>query len=120
LTLRCLDGDELLVRDASPAQVGELASGAGIALHELVEESPTLEKVFLELTAGGRSVIAQLRSELRKMRTTRTNLGLLTGLVALVLLAVIGGAFGASPTCRSRRTSVSSSATGRSVPRSPP
>ncbi len=52
MTLRCLDGDELLVRDASPAQVGELASGAGIALHELVEESPTLEKVFLELTAG--------------------------------------------------------------------
>jgi ABC-2 type transport system ATP-binding protein len=48
-----LDGDELLVRGASPAQVGELASGAGIALHELVEESPTLEKVFLELTASG-------------------------------------------------------------------
>jgi ABC-2 type transport system permease protein len=39
-------------------------------------------------------VIAQLRSELRKMRTTRTNLGLLAGLVALVLLGVIGSAFG--------------------------
>lgn len=37
---------------------------------------------------------AQLRSELRKMRTTRTNLGLLLGLVALVLFGVIGGAFG--------------------------
>jgi ABC-2 type transport system ATP-binding protein len=47
-----LDGDELLVRGASAAQVGELASGAGIALHELVEESSTLENVFLELTAG--------------------------------------------------------------------
>ena len=36
---------------------------------------------------------AQLRSELRKMRTTRTNLGLLLGLVALVLFGVIGGSF---------------------------
>jgi ABC-2 type transport system ATP-binding protein len=47
-----LDGDELLVRGASPAQIGELASGAGITLHELVQESPTLEKVFLELTSA--------------------------------------------------------------------
>jgi ABC-2 type transport system permease protein len=35
-----------------------------------------------------------LRSELRKMRTTRTNLGLLLGLVGLVLLGVLGGGFG--------------------------
>ena len=39
-------------------------------------------------------MIAQLRSELRKMRTTRTNAGLLLGLVALILLAVIAGSFG--------------------------
>jgi ABC-2 type transport system permease protein len=39
-------------------------------------------------------MIAQLRSELRKMRTTRTNLGLLVGLVALVLFGVIAGSFG--------------------------
>jgi ABC-2 type transport system permease protein len=32
---------------------------------------------------------AQLRSELRKMRTTRTNLGLLLGLIAIILLAVL-------------------------------
>jgi ABC-2 type transport system permease protein len=38
-------------------------------------------------------VTAQLRSELRKMRTTRTNVGLLLGLVALILLGVIGGGF---------------------------
>jgi hypothetical protein len=38
-------------------------------------------------------VIAQLRSELRKLATTRTNVGLLVGLVALILLGVIGGAF---------------------------
>jgi ABC-2 type transport system ATP-binding protein len=49
---KVLDGDELLVRGATPAQVGELAAKAGIVLHELVQESSTLEKVFLELTAG--------------------------------------------------------------------
>jgi ABC-2 type transport system permease protein len=38
-------------------------------------------------------VIAQLRSELRKLATTRTSAGLLLGLVALILLGVIGGAF---------------------------
>lgn len=38
-------------------------------------------------------MIAQLRSELRKMRTTRTNLGLLLGLLALILFGVIAGAF---------------------------
>ncbi len=39
-------------------------------------------------------MIAQLRSELRKMATTRTNLGLLLGLVALILFGVIAGSFG--------------------------
>lgn len=38
-------------------------------------------------------MIAQLRSELRKMRTTRTNLGLMLGLIALILFGVIAGAF---------------------------
>lgn len=36
---------------------------------------------------------AQLRSELRKLRTTRTNLGLVLGLVALILFGVVAGAF---------------------------
>ena len=36
---------------------------------------------------------ALLRSELRKMRTTRTNAGLLLGLVALILFGVIAGSF---------------------------
>jgi ABC-2 type transport system permease protein len=40
-------------------------------------------------------VIAQLRSELRKMATTRTNLGLLLGLVALILFGVTAGGLGA-------------------------
>jgi len=39
-------------------------------------------------------VTAQIRSELRKMRTTRTNLGLLLGLVGLILFGVIAGSFG--------------------------
>lgn len=39
-------------------------------------------------------MIAQLRSELRKMATTRTNLGLLLGVVALILFGVIAGSFG--------------------------
>jgi ABC-2 type transport system ATP-binding protein len=47
-----LDGDELLVQGASAAEVGDLAADAGIALHELVQESSTLEKVFLELTGS--------------------------------------------------------------------
>ena len=38
-------------------------------------------------------MIAQLRSELRKLWTTRTNAGLLAGLVALVLFGVVAGAF---------------------------
>ena len=37
---------------------------------------------------------AQLRSELRKLRTTRTNLGLAHGLVALILFGVLAGGFG--------------------------
>ena len=37
---------------------------------------------------------AQLRSELRKLRTTRTNLGLALGLVALILFGVLAGGFG--------------------------
>jgi ABC-2 type transport system permease protein len=36
-------------------------------------------------------MIAQLRSELRKMRSTRTNLGLLLGLLGIVLLTVLAG-----------------------------
>jgi len=47
-----LDGDELLVRGASPEQIAELAAGSEIVLHELVQESPTLENVFLELTSA--------------------------------------------------------------------
>jgi ABC-2 type transport system ATP-binding protein len=52
LEAEVLDGDELLVRGAPAAQIGELAWNAGITVQELVQESSTLEKVFLELTSG--------------------------------------------------------------------
>jgi ABC-2 type transport system ATP-binding protein len=47
-----LDDNGLSVRNASPAQVGDIASTEGVALHELVAEEATLEEVFLELTEG--------------------------------------------------------------------
>ena len=46
-----LDADELLVAGASSAKVGELAAGAGVALHELAQEATSLEEVFLDLTS---------------------------------------------------------------------
>jgi ABC-2 type transport system ATP-binding protein len=47
-----LDENGLSVRNASPAQVGDIAAAEGVALHELVAEEATLEEVFLELTEG--------------------------------------------------------------------
>jgi ABC-2 type transport system ATP-binding protein len=55
LDARMLDSDELLVRGASAAELGKLAFDAGIAVEELMPESSTLEKVFLELTSGSDS-----------------------------------------------------------------
>jgi ABC-2 type transport system ATP-binding protein len=45
-------GDSVLAVHAPPERVGDLAAANGIALHELVAESGTLEEAFLELTAG--------------------------------------------------------------------
>jgi ABC-2 type transport system ATP-binding protein len=47
-----LDESGLSVRNASPAQVGDIAAAEGVPLHELVAEEATLEEVFLELTEG--------------------------------------------------------------------
>jgi ABC-2 type transport system ATP-binding protein len=55
LEARMLDGDELLVEGAAPDVVGRIAFDAGIAVEELVQETATLEKVFLELTSGSES-----------------------------------------------------------------
>jgi ABC-2 type transport system ATP-binding protein len=45
----------LHVRGSAAERVGEVAAAAGVVLHELVEESSSLEDVFFELTseAGG-------------------------------------------------------------------
>ena len=53
---------------------------------QLVTESSSLEDVFLELTAEPRVMIEQLRSELLKLRTTRTMAVLLLAAAALTLL----------------------------------
>jgi ABC-2 type transport system ATP-binding protein len=45
-----VDGDELLVEGASTDRVGEIAFAAGVPLHELVQQSSSLEDVFLTLT----------------------------------------------------------------------
>ena len=44
-----------------------------------------------------------MRSELRKMRTTRTSLGLLLGLVALIVFGVVAGSFGSGVRARALR-----------------
>ena len=89
-----LDGDELLVHGASAAEVGELAARGG-------NRAPRARRGVAHAGEGlpradrrERAVTAQLRSELRKMATTRTNVGLLLGLVALILFGVIAGSFG--------------------------
>jgi ABC-2 type transport system ATP-binding protein len=45
------EGDLLSVADATTAKVGDLAAANGIALHELVAETSSLEEAFLELTS---------------------------------------------------------------------
>ena len=48
-------GDDRLAVQAETAVVGELAAARGVVLHELTNESGTLEDVFLELTEDGRT-----------------------------------------------------------------
>ena len=49
IEVEATDGDCLAVH-APPERVGDIAAEAGIALHELVAETGTLEEAFLELT----------------------------------------------------------------------
>ena len=42
---------ELLVRGSSPEHIGDVAREQGIAVHELVPETATLEEAFMELTS---------------------------------------------------------------------
>jgi len=45
-----LNGDALSVHGVPSARVGEIAYAAGVLLHELIQETSSLEDVFLELT----------------------------------------------------------------------
>ena len=45
------DDGGLLVTGATPAQIGDVAHSAGIALHELSPQQASLEDVFMELTS---------------------------------------------------------------------
>ncbi|WP_020662254.1 ATP-binding cassette domain-containing protein [Amycolatopsis benzoatilytica] len=46
------EGEELLVREVSVAEVGDLAHRLGTRLHGLGERTASLEQAYLELTAG--------------------------------------------------------------------
>jgi ABC-2 type transport system ATP-binding protein len=57
-TMSVVGSDEtgrLRVGGGTPEQVGHAAFEAGVELHELVAEASHLERVFLELTEGGRA-----------------------------------------------------------------
>ena len=68
---------------------GRSRSLRALPLHELVTEGFSLEESFLELTSEAELVIAQVRAELLKVRSTRTTLGLVVGMIALTLLIVL-------------------------------
>ena len=47
------DEDALIVHGRTTEQVGDAAFAAGVPVHELAEQTATLEEVFFALTAGG-------------------------------------------------------------------
>ena len=49
-TVTPTDHDVLEVRGLDAARIGELAAGAGIALHELTPREPSLEEAFMRMT----------------------------------------------------------------------
>jgi len=51
-TIETTDGGDLYVTGPDAATIGDTAMRAGIALHQLHDEKPDLEDVFLELTKG--------------------------------------------------------------------
>jgi ABC-2 type transport system ATP-binding protein len=46
---------ELVIRGLTAERIGEIAAGAGVVLHSLVEGGSALEKLFLELSGADRS-----------------------------------------------------------------
>ena len=86
---RIVDTYELLVRGVTTAESASLrAAPPSIprAVHVHLEPRGGLPRADCE---GGMTMIAQLRSEFVKLRSTRTNLGLLAGMIGLVLFIVL-------------------------------
>src|SRR3954464_2174769 len=54
-------GDLLIVRGKTPAQTGDIASRVGVVLHELAEDTATLEEVFFPLTEDEPVAVADER-----------------------------------------------------------
>ena len=88
----------LHVRSARRERIGEIALASGISLSELADETPSLEDIFLQLTARQErpTMRNQLHSELLKLSTTRTVSLIGLAAAALTLLGVL--VTGISPT----------------------
>ena len=97
----------LLVHGVTSEKLGDLAFAAGVPIHELVAEGSSLEDVFLELTTEPRrSMIAQTQAELLKIRSTRTTIGIVLGMIALILLfSLLSGLLTKPPHLTSTRIS---------------
>ena len=87
-------GDRLRVEGCTTDEVGHLAHLRGVELHELAAEASDLEKVFLDLTrdGGGGMTTALVRSELRKITSTRLWWGLLVGAVVYTVIQAAANA----------------------------
>ena len=71
--VRLLDTHELLVGGVTTAEVGEIAGAGGVILHELVDRRVQPRRDLPRTDRkGGMTMLLQLRSELVKLRSTRT------------------------------------------------
>ena len=96
----------MLAHGTTSEQVGDLAFAAQVPIHELIAESSSLEDVFLELTSEHAGVNAQFKAELLKIRSTRTTIGLVLGMIALILLfSLLSGLLTKAPNLVTRRGS---------------
>ena len=82
------NGHALLALGTTPERVGDIAFAAGVALHELAPRGRRSKRSFSSYLRG-RAMIAQTKAELLKIRSTRTTLGLIAGMLALLLLLVL-------------------------------
>ena len=85
--------DGMVVRGATPGDVGLVAAQLGVALIELRPLTRSLEDAFLD-PDGGPAVIDLFHAELLKLRTTRTfvaltAIGVATSLLIAVLVSIL-------------------------------